>query len=208
MHPARPFSLLASTLLALALPSLAAQPVAHPAVQPAKPAHAPKAAVVTAPVTVTDNGRSWTLDNGIVKATVNKGSGSLASLIYHGVETIGGTGGYWEQTPQDALQLTNSIDIDPATNGGERAEISIKGVSGGNQMLGRGAPGGGTYDDMEIRYTLARGVSGIYVYAIFTHPASYRAGGVGSESRYIVRLSPTFDWITVDKDRNMLECAA
>ena len=197
---ARPFSVLASSLLALTLPAFAAQPAA-------KPAHAPKAAVVNAPVTVTDNGRSWTLDNGIVKATVNKGSGSLASLIYHGVETIGGTGGYWEQTPQDAQQLTNSIDIDPSSNAGERAEISIKGVSGGNQMLGRGAPGGGTYDDMEIRYTLARGVSGIYVYAIFTHPASYRAGGVGSESRYIVRLSPTFDWITVDKDRNMLECA-
>jgi rhamnogalacturonan endolyase len=196
MHPVRTFSLLASALLALTLQSPAAPP-----------AHTPKPAAVTTAVTVTDNGRSWTLDNGIVKATVNKGSGSLASLIYHGVETIGGTGGYWEQTPQDALQLTNSIDIDPSTNGGARAEISIKGVSGGTQMLGRGAPGGGTYDDMEIRYTLARGDSGIYVYAIFTHPASYRAGGVGSESRYIVRLSPTFDWITVDKDRNMLECA-
>ena len=192
----RPLCLLASALLTLTLQSPAAPP-----------AHTPKPAAVTAPVTVTDNGRSWTLDNGIVKATVNKGSGSLASLIYHGVETIGGTGGYWEQTPQDALQLTNSIDIDPSTNGGARAEISIKGVSGGTQMLGRGAPGGGTYDDMEIRYTLARGDSGIYVYAIFTHPASYRAGGVGSESRYITRLSPTFDWITVDKDRNMLECA-
>ncbi|MDR3744974.1 MAG: polysaccharide lyase family protein [Acidobacteriaceae bacterium] len=158
-------------------------------------------------VTVTDNGRSWTLDNGIVKATIRKDSGSMASLVYHGVETMGGNGGYWEQTPQDAQQLTNTINIDPATNGGARAEVSIKGVSGGQIMLGRGAPGGGTYCDMEIRYALGRGDSGIYVYAIFTHPPSYRASGVGAESRYITRLSQSFDWITVDKDRNMLEAA-
>jgi rhamnogalacturonan endolyase len=160
-----------------------------------------------AAVTVIDNGASWTLDNGIVKATIRKGSGSMASLVYRGVETMGGNGGYWEQTPQDAPQLTNTLTIDPATNGGARAEISIKGVTGGQTMLGRGAPGGGTYDDMEIRYALGRGDSGIYVYAIFTHPPSYRAGGVGSESRYITRLNQTFDWITVDKDRNMLEAA-
>jgi rhamnogalacturonan endolyase len=162
----------------------------------------PKAAV-----TVTDNGRTWTLDNGIVKATIRKDSGSMASLVYRGVETMGGNGGYWEQTPQDAQQLSNTITIDPATNDGTRAEVSIKGVSGGQTMLGRGAPGGGTYCDMEIRYALGRGDSGIYVYAIFTHPPSYRASGVGAESRYITRLSQSFDWITVDKDRNMLEAA-
>jgi rhamnogalacturonan endolyase len=158
-------------------------------------------------VTVTDNGRTWILDNGIVKATIRKDSGSMASLVYRGVETMGGNGGYWEQTPQDAPQLTNTITIDPASNAGARAEVSIKGVTGGQTMLGRGAPGGGTYDDMEIRYALGRGDSGIYVYAIFTHPPSYRAGGVGAESRYITRLSQSFDWITVDKDRNMLEAA-
>ena len=160
-----------------------------------------------AAVTVTENASSFTLDNGIVKATIRKGSGSMASLVYRGVETMGGNGGYWEQTQQDAPQLTNTITIDPATNAGARAEVSIKGVTGGATMLGRGAPGGGTYCDMEIRYTLGRGDSGIYVYAIFNHPPNYRPGGVGSESRYITRLSPTFDWITVDKDRNMLEAA-
>ncbi len=161
----------------------------------------------SAAVTVIDNGASWTLDNGIVKATIRKGSGSMASLVYHGVEMMGGNGGYWEQTPQDAPQVTNSIAIDPGTNGGARAEISIKGVTGGATMLSRSAPGGGTYCDMEIRYALGRGDSGIYVYAIFSHPPSYRPGGVGSESRYITRLNQTFDWITVDKDRNMLEAA-
>ena len=191
---ARPSALLAFASFALVLPPSSL--------------HAGQAApAASAAVTVTDIGTSFTLDNGIVKATIRKGSGSMASLIYRGVETMGGNGGYWEQTPQDAPQLTNTITIDPASNGGARAEISIKGVTGGQTMLGRGAPGGGTYDDMEIRYALGRGDSGIYVYAIFTHPPGYRASGVGSESRYITRLNQTFDWITVDKDRNMLEAA-
>ncbi len=158
-------------------------------------------------VTVVDNGTSWTLDNGIVKVTIRKDSGSMASLLYHGVETMGGNGGYWEQTPEGAPQLTNTVTIDPARNAGVRAEVAIKGVTGGTKMLSPNAPGGGTYCDIEIRYSLGRGDSGIYVYAVYTHPASYRAGGVGPESRYITRLNQTFDWITVDKDRNMLECA-
>jgi len=191
---ARPSALLAFASFALVLP-------------PSSLRAGQAAPAANAAVTVTDIGTSFTLDNGIVKATIRKGSGSMASLIYRGVETMGGNGGYWEQTPQDAPQLTNTITIDPASNGGARAEISIKGVTGGQTMLGRGAPGGGTYDDMEIRYALGRGDSGIYVYAIFTHPPGYRASGVGSESRYITRLNQTFDWITVDKDRNMLEAA-
>lgn len=192
-------SILRSTLFAAAL--LLGATSSH--------ASSPSAAAQSSPadVTVTDNGNSWTLSNGIVKATIRKGSGSMASLVYRGVETMGGNGGYWEQTPQDALKLTNTITIDPASNHGTRAEISVKGITDGKQMLTPNAPGGGTYCDMEIRYALGRGDQGIYVYAVFSHPASYRAGGVGAESRYITRLSQTFDWITVDKDRNMLECA-
>jgi rhamnogalacturonan endolyase len=190
------------SLLRLACMAILVQIVAAPSLRAAQLGPASGAAV-----TVTDNGATWTLDNGIVKATIRKNSGSMASLVYHGVETMGGNGGYWEQTPEGAPKLTNTVTIDPAANGGERAEVSIKGVSGGDTMLSRGAPGGGTYMDIEIRYALGRGDSGIYTYAVYNHPPSYRAGGVGPESRYITRLSKPFDWITVDKDRNMLEAA-
>jgi rhamnogalacturonan endolyase len=189
---ARPSALLAFASLALVLsplPLRAGQPAANAA------------------VTVTDNGRSWTLDNGIVKATVTKDSGLMPSLIYKGVEILKASGGTWEHNPQGAPTLTNSISIDPATNGGERAEVSIKGISGGTFTMTRGAPGGGTMVDIEIRYSLGRGDSGIYVYSILHHPASYPAMGVGAEDRYITRLNQSFDWITVDKDRNMLEAA-
>jgi rhamnogalacturonan endolyase len=158
-----------------------------------------------APVTVTDNGNSWTLDNGIVKATVDKNTGSLTSLTYQDFNT--GSRGVWEHTPQGAPQLTNSISIDPTSNNGERAEISVKGVGGGTYMFSRGAPGGGTLCDIELRYSLGRGDHGIYTYSILSHPASYPAAGVGAEDRFIDSLDRSFDWITVDKDRNMLEAA-
>jgi len=145
---------------------------------------------ISAPVTVTDNGNSWTLDNGIVKATINKRNGSMPSLIFHGINTMGDSGGTWEQTPSG--QVTQSVTIDPATNGGERAEVSVKGVDSGRM-------------DIETRYALGRGDSGIYAYAIFSHPASNGAAGEG-ESRYITRLNKDFNWISVDADRNMLEC--
>jgi rhamnogalacturonan endolyase len=165
------------------------------------------------PVTVTDSGRSWTLDNGIVKAVIDKRNGAMDSLIFRGVDTMGhdqGQSGYWEQDPSSAAAqgaLTDAITIDPSKNGGARAEVSIKGVTGGKFELTPGAPGGGTYCDMEVRYSMGRGESGVYVYAIFTHPASYRAGGVGSESRYITKINQAFDWISVDADRNMLQCS-
>jgi rhamnogalacturonan endolyase len=187
-----PLWLAASLLLALVAPArmLLAQASAAPAA-----------------VTVTDNGKSWTLDNGIVKATVSKDTGFMPSLIYHGRQILQASGGTWEHTPQGAPILTNTLTIDPAANGGERGEVAVKGVTNGTFMLTRSAPGGGTSCDMEIRYSLGKGDSGIYVYAIFNHPASYPAAGTGGEDRYIMRLNQSFDWITVDKDRNMLEAA-
>ena len=60
--------------------------------------------------------------------------------------------------------------------------------------------------DIEVRYTLERGVSGIYTYAIYSHGANSPAGGEG-ESRFINQLSSNFDWLSVDADRNMPMCS-
>jgi rhamnogalacturonan endolyase len=59
--------------------------------------------------------------------------------------------------------------------------------------------------DIEVRYALERGDSGIYAYAIFSHGPIIRRDGEG-ESRYITKLNHDFNWISVDADRNMLEC--
>jgi len=59
--------------------------------------------------------------------------------------------------------------------------------------------------DIEVRYTLERGVSGFYTYAIYSHGADYPQAAEG-ESRFINQLSPRFDWLSVDADRNMPMC--
>jgi rhamnogalacturonan endolyase len=111
----------------------------------------------------------------------------MPSLVYHGINVMG-PGGFWEQTPSG--QVSRSLTIDPAQNGGERAEVDVKGANG--RM------------DIELRYTLERGASGIYTYAIFSHAADYPAASEG-EGRFITKLNPNyFDWLSVDSDRNML----
>jgi rhamnogalacturonan endolyase len=159
-----------------------------------------------ASVAVNQDGKMFTLENGIVTARINKTNGDLENLVYKGIDTMGhdqDRAGYWEQDPSSAARsggLSQSITIDPGKNGGERAEVSIKGVKkGGSQDRMMNC-------DLEIRYSLGRGDSGIYVYAIFSHPESYGPLYV-PESRYITKINQTFDWISVDADRNMLECA-
>jgi rhamnogalacturonan endolyase len=180
------------------------------------PASVAAKSTVSAPVTITDNGNSWILENGIVRATVAKRSGQMQSLTYLGNTALPNGGvrasGNWEEDPSAAAQvggLTQSITIDPTKNGGERAEVSVKGVTGGQVPLSVGSPGqtNGTANiDLEIRCSLGRGDSGIYTYAIFSHPAAYGPASIG-ESRFIIFMNQDFDWISVDKDRNMLECA-
>jgi rhamnogalacturonan endolyase len=143
---------------------------------------------ITAPVTLTDNGDSWTLDNGILKATIAKRDGNLTAIVYRGVSILT-RGRCWEQVPTGAV--TARVSIDPATNGGERAEVAVKGINPRSM-------------DIETRFTMERGTSGFYTYDEFSHPASYPFLHIG-ESRFILEdINPDFDWISVDKDRNML----
>jgi rhamnogalacturonan endolyase len=161
---------------------------------------------VNAPVTVVDNGETWTMDNGIVNISVSKKNGNLLSVIYHYIETLrptiwlvpdtyhwpptpaGSTNPTWEQTPSG--DITASVTIDPAKNGGQRAEVAVKGANTGRF-------------DIELRYTLERGVSGFYSYAEFSHPAAYPAASL-PESYFVLQLDPSFNWFSLDADRNTL----
>jgi len=166
------------------------------------------AAAADPPVTVSQDGAAFTLTNGSLSAKVDKTTGNLLSLKYHGLETMGFTSGvhagYWEQNPAKAAHLAATLSIDPAVNGGERAEVSVKGISDGKAVDGGGQPGGSTLCDLEIRYSLGRHDSGLYTYAIFTHQANYAATQIG-ESRFGVKLDgKVFDWMSIDSRRNKL----
>jgi rhamnogalacturonan endolyase len=95
-------------------------------------------------VTVTDDGKNFILSNGYVKAIINKISGDMLSLKVKGVETQGYVSGhhagYWEQSPAGATRMLAKVTIDPDENGGERAEVSIKGWSDGKGLNSGGGP--------------------------------------------------------------------
>jgi rhamnogalacturonan endolyase len=158
------------------------------------------------PVTVTQQHDSYILQNAYVTAEVDRFTGDLKSLKYDGQETMGYTSGhhagYWEQNPSAAAERTDGLSIDPATNNGERAEVYVRGKANG-RSLQRGN-GNGMVVDMEIRYALGKSDHGLYTYAIFTHPASYPATGIG-ESRFGAKLNGNlFDWLSTDARHNLL----
>lgn len=182
-------------------------------------------------VTVSEDGRTYTLDNGIVSAVVAKESGDLVSLRYNGEEMLatrldadgrpdldidppganpnglnrGMTDhqyGFWSHDamgPRGTGDAVAAITIDPASNRGKRAEVSVKGISEGRRMgTGPGASADGQFaSDIEIRYAIEDGSSKIYAYCIFTHPESYPETEMG-EARFCAKLAPVFDWMSVD----------
>src|SRR5262245_17512989 len=102
------------------------------------------------PVTVADDGQTYTLSNGIITARISRTSGNLMSLVYKGTETLDRNdrnSGYWSHSAASD-QGFEKITIDPKTNNGERGEVAVKGISNGDQM-GSG-PGGSMIADIEI----------------------------------------------------------
>jgi rhamnogalacturonan endolyase len=158
-------------------------------------------------VTLLEDEISFTLSNGIVTARILKSNGDIRSLLYKGTELLtdrsGHPGGYWSHDTTGGSDLVTHVTIDPRGNGGERAEVSIKGISGGIKMgHGPGAASEGDFPaDIEVRYALGRGDSGIYTYCIFEHLPQYDAATM-TEARFAVKLANFFDWLSADKDRN------
>jgi rhamnogalacturonan endolyase len=172
---------------------------------------------VAPPVTVTDDGPTYTMANGYLTVKVDKVTGDLVSVktpktVTPDIELMGFLSGhhagYWEQSPALAARRETKITIDPEGVNGARAEVSVKGWSDGKSILGAhptaAGQGGGLIADLEIRYALGRGDRGVYTYAIFTHEPTYPAGSVG-ESRFGFKLNgKVFDWLSIDDQRNAL----
>jgi rhamnogalacturonan endolyase len=188
-------------LLALsAIPALAlALTAAAPAQQAAHELPKVEKVTVNAPVTLTEDADSWTLDNGIVKMTVLKKNGNMSTMVYHGVTIPNTRSEYWEQVPTGTI--TSSVTIDPASNGGERAEVSVKGVNpgdpnapspfGGPPPMQRG-PGGPTGPGLATAPVgagapgAAPGPRGPGGAGGPRPPAGPRGGGMDIEVRYVL----------------------
>ena len=118
---------------------------------PGAPAQ-PAPAVTGASVTVRDTGADYILANSYLTATISKTTGDMVSLKYHGLETMGFVSGhhagYWEQNPSGAAREAATVTIDPAANGGQRGEVSIKGWSDGESLTAHPRPDPGAANEI------------------------------------------------------------
>jgi rhamnogalacturonan endolyase len=143
-----------------------------------------------AAVTATKGNGSYTLSNGIVSIVITCTDGSINTWTYKGTNVLaGGDGGgqvYWEL---EAGNGTCTLTSDPATNGGDQAEVRIHTTGSTNNL------------DVDIDYAVLRGSSGFYATGILTHPAAYAASS-GGEWRSNVYNGSIFDWNSLDALRN------
>lgn len=158
-------------------------------------------------VRLVETPETYRLTNGLISVTISKDSGDLISFVYEGQETLGESKGhpyvYWSHDVRGGASKEASVTIDPLSNGGVRAEVSIRGISGGIPMgHGPGTPPEGDLPvDIDIRYAIENGDSAVYTYTIFDHPAEYK-GGDFAEARIAAKLDEGFTHIHVDDDRS------
>ncbi len=88
-----------------------------------------------------------------------------------------GNGGTW----------TYAVAADPATNGGNYAEIVLTCIATGTSQVG----------DLQVNFSMLRGSPGFYVTLTMKHHAGNIATGLG-EMRTNIYMAPDFNWMSVN----------
>ncbi|HEY1716754.1 MAG TPA: polysaccharide lyase family protein, partial [Verrucomicrobiae bacterium] len=153
-------------------------------------------------VTLTDSGSTVTIANGIVSIVCSKSGATITTINYTynnggGTQTVNLLSGnpnggmlYWELGDFGGSTFTYTLIVDPASNGGNYAEISLVSTSASS-----GA--------MEVRFSMLRGSTGFYVTAIWYHRSVDAALTMG-ETRDNIYAGSIFNWMSVDATRNRL----
>ena len=167
-------------------------------------------------VILSQDAETATLANGILSATVKKTDGNLLSLQFHGLELLSRGGGYWniygstpgqKSTELKPLPSVLRISQDPTKNGGALGEIAVRFPYRGQPRLVQQSAAATRHEpqavplDIEIRYTLRRGDSGLYGWTIANHDPHYPAFDV-EVGTTCLKLDPkVFDFLSVDNSR-------
>lgn len=154
------------------------------------------------PVVVSEDADTAMLANGVIAATVKKANGNLLSLRFHGMELMSRGQGYWNiygnipgqnKTEQKPAPAIFRISQNPVQNGGALGEIVLQ------------FPYRGQFNavplDIEIRYTLRRGDSGLYGWTVVEHASQYPPFNI-EVGTVCLKLNPyVFDFLSVDSRR-------
>jgi autotransporter-associated beta strand protein len=159
-----------------------------------------------APVTVTDNGGTVTLNNGIVNIIISKSDAHISQMNYAGTNLLsGGSDGgefYWswnQPNYQNPAVTQYTLAQDPSTNGGTIAEVDLFSQWNGNSSTAA--------LDVDIHYFMLRGSQGFYASAVNSHPASYPENP-GGEFRMVCYNGTMFDWLSEESLHNRLMAPA
>ena len=138
-------------------------------------------------VTLTDNGTTVTLANGIVTATISKDSGEVSSMIYGGKELVSTSGSHtriyhdWTGTGWDATTGTAvggafetlfGCAYTIVTNSADMVDLSFKRTY---NPAANSIPA-----DIDLHWVLRRGNTGLYCYSLAEHQPSYPPVSLGS----------------------------
>jgi len=131
-------------------------------------------------VTLTSNSTTATISNGIVSATINITSAQVTSMLVNGVQTVGDYSGdsdnniYFSMDGSTTFEEPSGCVLNVITNTTDMVDISLQEVYNSGNTAANNHP-----EDIDIHYVLRRGNTGLYVYAILNHPASYPALSMG-----------------------------
>jgi rhamnogalacturonan endolyase len=156
-------------------------------------------------VTLTVAGQRATLANAEVTAEIDLRNGDIAALRYRNLDLLAGGSGYWSFVGNSSTEArlgryggkrSVEVRLDPAKNGGERAEIAVKLAADGRPET---LPA-----DVELRYSLGRADHGLYCATLWRHAAGWSPFSVG-EARLCLKLNPgIFDYLAVDAKRRRI----
>ncbi len=148
-------------------------------------------------VTVSDNGETVTMANGIASIVIVKKTGRLNSVAYthdnggaiETDETLSGKGQYY----YGGFSLGNgvfeySLATDPQTNGGNCVDVKLLSSTEKNGV-------------MEIHFSMLRGSPGFYSTATMTHRKQDEPFEVGAWG-VITRVPLGFNWLSADDRRS------
>jgi rhamnogalacturonan endolyase len=155
---------------------------------------------VGANVTLTVGSSTVTLANGRITAVIEKTTGKVTSYLFNGTQMLDTSGLiYFSMDGGSSYEQPDNCVYATTVNTADTVDISCK-VTWANNTNRLHA------FDIDIHYVLRRGDSGLYAYAVLSHPASYPAAGVG-EWRMVWKLPHSstqwsFERVYVDALRN------
>jgi T5SS/PEP-CTERM-associated repeat protein len=110
------------------------------------------------------------LDNGIIKATINKENAKITSLLYNGIETVSQSGShvtvYYDWHADNTLEGPSHCEYSIVQESDTLADVSFKRVY-------KPGMGDAMASDMDIHFVIKEGFNGLYTYSVLEHPADY-----------------------------------